>query len=470
MNRSTTNRVPVTKNKPHLVPYDIVLVLSIVIYTIAEFYNSMFPFRFSLALFLGALIVTAIGLLVQKRWVKVVMTLIVLAMAITLLYSQFSLNRIVAQRSKSTQVMSLVVREDSTLQTLEDASGAHFGKSPSISQEMMDDLVNQLENVSLSNISDKDDDISLAHALLNQEIDVMILNEATRGTINEVINGFDTQTRVLGEVSVEVEKVDTAKHVNTQTETFTILISGIDTEGPVTSVSRSDVNILMTINPVTHEILTVSIPRDSYIPISCFGGGYDKLTHSGIRGVDCTLTSLENYMGIDINYYARVNFTSVINILNVVGPIDVYSHYTFTTNNGAYTFYEGVNTMNADQALMFSRERYNVPGGDITRGVHQQEVIKATMNKILSSINLFTIEPLINQINQSVDTNFDSNALSGLVQKQIDSNPSWNFNTFAITGDVGSSTTYLYPYQNLSIMYPNQAQVEEAVSLIEAMK
>ena len=237
----------------------------------------------------------------------------------------------------------------------------------------------------------------------------------------------------------------------------------------MTTISRSDVNILMTVNPTTHEILTTSIPRDSFIPISCFDDYYDKLTHSGIRGVDCTVNSLENYLGVTINYYARVNFTSVINILDVVGSIDVYSHYSFQAYDGTW-FNEGINTLNSQQALVFSRERKNVPGGDITRGIHQQEVIKATFSKIVTSISPWNIEGLISQFNTSVDTDFGSDGLSALLQLQLEKNPSWNFETLAITGEGGMSTTYLYPDQNLSIIYPNETDVQTARDKINSMK
>lgn len=470
MSRLTINNKPVKKKTNSLAKFDIAIVVMAVLYTFAEFYNKMFPIKISLALLLVVIIISAIGLLVNKKWAKIIAILLVAGLTIGQAYAQFSLDRMVGYRDSSQQTTQLVVLVDSPLQSIQEADGKIFGRSPSTTDEMLKSVTDKIAPTTMGQVIDSNDDITLATKLLHSEIEVMILNEATRGTISEVIEDFDSRTRVLGSVMVEVPKKDVAKPVNTSSETFTVLISGIDTEGPVSSVSRSDVNILMTVNPKTHEILTVSVPRDTYIPISCFGNGYDKLTHSGIQGVDCTLTSLENFLGIDINYYARVNFTSVINILNVVGPIDVYSHYTFTTNNGQYTFYEGINTMNADQALLFSRERYNLPNGDIGRGIHQQEVIKATLSKIISSVSLFNMETLISQINQSVDTNFGSDALSGLVNKQLSENPSWNFTSFAISGTGDSRPTYLYPNQNLYVMHPEEALVQEAVNMIQAMK
>lgn len=470
MNRSTINRNLGKKKPVNLFKYDVAIIVMAILYAFAEFYNTMLPLKFSIALILGMIIIAAIGLLVNKRWAKIISIILIIGMIFAQVYSQFSLDRMVAFRDTSTQTTSLVVLQNSPLQSLEDTNGKIFGKSPSVSEDMVTAVQKKMNDKIMGQLIDSEDDLSLAYKLYNNEIEVMILNEATRGTILEVYPDFETNTRILEEVHIEIPKVEVKKPVNTTSETFTILISGIDTEGPVSSVSRSDVNILMTINPNTHKILTVSIPRDTYIPISCFNNNYDKLTHSGIRGVDCTLTSLENFLDIDINYYARVNFTSVINILNVVGPIDVYSHYSFTTNNGQYSFVKGINTMNADQALLFSRERYNLPNGDIGRGIHQQEVIKATFAKIVSSISLFNIEALINQVNKSVDTNFGSSELSALVNKQLNENPSWEFDTFAIIGAGDSKTTYLYPNQQLYVMHPDMTMVKEAVDKINAMK
>lgn len=468
MSQSTiNNRTKKPKKKINLKPYDIAIIVSAVLYAIAEYYNISIPLKWSVGAFLGVIIIAAIGLLIDKRFAKIISIILILALAFAQFYMQFSLNRIVSGGDTSIESTSLVVLIDSDMQSVDDANGRIFGFSNSVSQVSLN---NVKEHVSMGQAILLDDDIRVASDLINGEIEVMLLNEATRSTIEEVIEDFSEVTRVLEKIDITIEKEDTSKPVDTAKDGFTILISGIDTSGPVTTVSRSDVNILMTVNPTTHEILTVSIPRDSYVPVSCFDYNYDKLTHSGIRGPECTVSTLENYLGITINYYARVNFTSVLNILDVVGPIDVYSHYTFTTNNGAYTFYEGINTMNSDQALMFSRERYNVPGGDITRGVHQQEVIKATFSKIVSGITPFNIEPLIGQFNQSVDTNFSSSGLSQLLQLQLDQNPSWNFETYAINGEGGMTPTYLYPYQNLYVLYPYSNEVQEATNLINSMK
>ena len=463
MSQSTINNKKKTGN---LIRYDTVIVISAILYAIAEYYNISIPVKWSIGAFLGVIIIAAIGLLVKSRAVKVIVSLIILAMAFTQFYMQYSLNRLVMGRSKSVETTSLVVVKESPFETMSDANGARFGYSNSVTQESIENVKSKVQ---MGNETLESDDVRGASNLLNGAIDVLVLNEASRGTITEVIPDFNERTRVLESLDVKVQKVDTTKHVNTSKEGFTVLISGIDTDGPVTSVARSDVNILMTVNPVTHEILTTSIPRDSYIPLTCLDNNYDKLTHSGVRGVDCTVSSLENYLGITINYYARVNFTSVINILDVVGPIDVYSHYSFEAYDGSW-FNEGINTLDSYQALVFSRERKNVPGGDITRGIHQQEVIKATFSKVVSSISPWNMEALISQFNQSVDTDFGSNALSALLQLQLDRNPSWNFETFAITGEHGMTPTYMYPNQNLSVIYPNETDVQTARDKINSMK
>lgn len=466
MARSTTNK---SLDPKKVIKYDVLLVLFGIGFSIAEFYNQLLPIKFSLGLMLGVIILIAIGLLVSKRWIKVLIMLLIGVLIFGLVYSQFSLQRVLGNRGYKTETTSIIVVKESTIENIEQLEGKTIGYSPIITQEMLAETQSKLADITYTEKGDYSSDAEVAEELLNGGIDAMYLNEGMRATMNEMIEDFDEKTRIVSEFSVEVKQEETAKEVNTSSESFTVLISGIDTTGPVSSVSRSDVNILMTVNPNTHEILTVSIPRDSFIPISCFGGAKDKLTHSGIKGSECTVKSLENYLGININYYARVNFTSVINLLNIVGPIDVYSHYTFIGYEGS-SFVQGMNTLNAAQALEFSRTRSTVPGGDFTRGIHQQEVIKGTFNKLLRSINPVNIEPIIAQVNRSVDTNMSTSAVAGLMQKQINENPAWNFETYAIDGTTGWSTTALYPYQQLSIVHPNTAKVQEASNLINSMK
>jgi len=203
----------------------------------------------------------------------------------------------------------------------------------------------------------------------------------------------------------------------------------------------------MILNPKTHQVQTISIPRDTYTPLGCRTGAMDKLTHSGVYGVDCTVKTVENLFDIKINYYVKVNFTAFLNIVKVLGKIDVYSKYAFTTTKYVsyikhYTFKEGMNTMNAEQALFFARERHAFVESDIQRGLNQQEVIKGIINKIIEPATLLKIESLVSVASKSVVTNMPIESVMNLVQNQISNNTPWTISTAALIGRGDYQGTY----------------------------
>ena len=185
---------------------------------------------------------------------------------------------------------------------------------------------------------------------------------------------FYSLVRSIYTFKIKINVKDVSKDVDVLNDTFNIYLSGIDTYGEISSVSRSDVNIILTINPKTHQILLTSIPRDTYVQLSGTTGYKDKLTHAGIHGVEKSISTIEEFLGIEINYYFKVNFTSVIDIVNTLGVVNVYSEYTFTSKDG-YNYTKGYNYMNGAQALSFVRERYAFSEGDIQRGKNQQAMI-----------------------------------------------------------------------------------------------
>ena len=180
-------------------------------------------------------------------------------------------------------------------------------------------------------------------------------------TFKSNIKIVSTLTKKLGTKPAEEVKDETSDHT-VKSGTFNIYISGIDTTGSIRNVSRSDANMLLTVNTKTHQILLTSIPRDYYVTLHTYKAK-DKLTHSGIYGIKETVSTVEDFMGIDINYYVRVNFTTVIKMVDVIGGIDVYSDYEFVASSGD-SFKKGMNHLNGEKALAFSRERYSFADGD----------------------------------------------------------------------------------------------------------
>ncbi|MGL5540076.1 MAG: LCP family protein [Erysipelotrichaceae bacterium] len=234
-------------------------------------------------------------------------------------------------------------------------------------------------------------------------------------------------------------------------------MTGVDTFGPIDTKGRSDVNIVLTINPVTKQVLLTSVPRDYYVPLSCGAGYLDKLTHAGLYGVDCSIDTLETLLDVDIDFYVRVNFTSVVDIVDKIGGIDAESKYNFYTIDGQY-FSQGINHMNGTQTLAFVRERKNLPNGDLDRGVHQMETIKALANKAPSM--LANYQSVLDIISKSFQTNMSQDQIAELVRMQLKDMASWNIVSQFPVGYGSMEPTYSGGAQPLSVIIPDEASLQ----------
>jgi LCP family protein required for cell wall assembly len=198
-------------------------------------------------------------------------------------------------------------------------------------------------------------------------------------------------------------------------------------------------------------------------------GKKDKLTHAGIYGVDASIAALENLYDIEIPFYAKVNFTSVEKIVNVLGGVDVYSEYSFTTNDGYYVK-SGMNHFDGKQALSFARERYHVPGGDETRGKNQQAVIVAMIKKIISPAILTKASGIIDSVSDNVETNISQKQIQELLKMQLNEGGSWSIYSTAVTGPGGMDYTYSIPGTPVYVMYPDSTSVGNAKDLLDKVE
>ena len=280
--------------------------------------------------------------------------------------------------------MVVAVRADDSAETIEDAAnytyGVQFEKGADNIQTAVTDIEKQI-GVDTIEVKEYDSVQDQAQALIDGDCDAIIYNSAYTSLMEETVDGYSEKAKVLYTFNIRVElnlgnKDTMATDDSIIKEPFTVYISGIDVYGDVSETSRSDVNIIAVVNPQTHQILLVTTPRDYYVPIPGISGGQrDKLTHAGIYGVDASMRTLGELYETDINYYARLNFTSMIDIVDTLGGIDVYSEYAFTTSEDSehvMDVQEGYNHFNGEEALAFCRERHNVPGGDNQRGKDQQ--------------------------------------------------------------------------------------------------
>ncbi|MCL2802417.1 MAG: LCP family protein [Micrococcales bacterium] len=248
-------------------------------------------------------------------------------------------------------------------------------------------------------------------------------------------------------------------------EGFIVYISGIDVAGPLTTVSRSDVNMLMVVNPTTHKVLLVNTPRDYYVQLHGTQGTKDKLTHAGIYGIDMSINTLQDVYGVEIDYYVRLNFSSMVTLVDTVGPIQVNSDYDFTT--GQHHFVKGWNEMNGTQALAFSRARKNFAEGDRQRGKHQQAVIDALIRKLTERPNLLRYNEILTALEGTIGTNVTTTRIRALVDAQLSSMRGWQVESISVDGAGASEPTYSMGSMKLYVMVPDQKTVDAAKTKID---
>ena len=360
--------------------------------------------------------------------------------------------------------MVVVVRAEDAAETLEDAANYRFGIQNSQDQEnnklmlkdMKDKLNREFKTVEYSTVLEE------GKALLEGKIDAAIYNEAFTGLLDEVNEGYSDKVRVLYQygIATKVEIPEEKEETISVEEPFNVYISGIDVSGSITTTSRSDVNIIMTINPNTKKILLTTTPRDYYVQIpEVSGEAKDKLTHAGIYGVDASMRTLGQLYGIDIKYYARVNFTSLITIVDALGGVDVNSEYEFEV--GGYGFKKGINHLNGDAALAFSRERYSFSAGDNQRGKNQEAVLTAILNKAMSPAILKNANEIIAKVGSSVETNMTDKEMAKFINMQLSDNAAWSIESVAASGSGDMLPCYSSGSQPLYVMHPNLDVVEE---------
>lgn len=313
-----------------------------------------------------------------------------------------------------------------------------------------------------------EDFTSLFNDLDNKKIESILIDENYYNIKSEEEN--TDNYKILYKITIRSIVKSTTKTVDIANEPFTIYISGIDVYGDIETVSRSDVNILMTVNPKTKQVLLTSIPRDFYVQLHDTSGYKDKLTHAGNYGINMSIDTIEDLLNIDINYYIRVNFTTLEKLIDAIGGIDVYSEYSFVSYIDNYKFYQGYNHMNGKQALAFSRERKSLPAGDMDRGKNQEAVIEAIIRKITNKDVIYKYSKILNSMKGTFQTNITDNDITKIIKKELENIGGWNITSNNLDGTGSYDYTYSYSSQKLYVTIPNQDSINNAVNLINKVK
>ena len=256
-------------------------------------------------------------------------------------------------------------------------------------------------------------------------------------------------TKIICTISIPIEETDNTSSVDVTSEPFNIYISGSDMEGSIDIVNRTDVNMIATVNPATNEVLLTSIPRDYYVTLPS-KEAKDKLTHSSLYGMQESIGAIENELGIDINYYLRVNYTTIITLVDAIGGIEIESDRDFYTSGmkgmpelNGHHFVKGINQVDGKLALAFCRERHAFSEGDMKRNENQQQVLEAIIKKATSSTTILTkYTSLLDAVKDNLSTNMTQDEMASIIKMQLDSMPSWNIEKQSIKGI--NNTEYCY--------------------------
>ena len=375
-----------------------------------------------------------------------------------------------------TSTLCIYVLSDSGYSDVKSLDGTECGKMTLLDREHTQNFMNtisQKENVNL-HYKDYVGMTQLVDALYLGEVKSIIFNNSYLGMLEDMAEykDFSTKTKCIytEDYVTEIEtdtKDDTTEKENVNNNVMTVYVSGIDTRtGSVTSNSNSDVNILCFINKKTHQLLMINTPRDFYVPLSISNGVRDKLTHAGCYGIKCSVDTLNMLYNIDIDYYVKVNFTSFVTIIDMLGGVNVYSEYAFkTTNYGNYTYTKGYNYMNGDQALAFARERYSFGSGDRQRGKNQMAVIKAVVEKATSSAMLANYTSVLESVSSSVATDMPYSEISKFVQQQLSDMATWDIQQYSVDGTGDTLKTFSLSAPNY-VMVPDERTVVQAKEYI----
>lgn len=422
-----------------------------------------------------------------RRVVAVVLSIVMMIGSILVSVMAIQMNDTVRKVTKKDQAVSsmigVYVKADDPAKTVQDAADYTFAIMREFDRANTDQAVASLAGVLGSDpkTSEFESAADCAAALYGNSVKAILINESYAGTLTDIdeYQNFDTDTRLLYEIPVrsgtgadENGAEDTssdspaAQAVSDLTgQPFLLYISGSDTRSAVLTTSRSDVNILMAVNPKTRQVLLVNTPRDYYVPNPSGGGVEDKLTHCGLYGIDCSIKALDQLYSTDINYYVQLNFTGFQSLIDGIGGITVNAPQDFTARG--FSFKEGPNEVNGEQALVFARERYAFASGDNQRGQDQMEVIRAVIEKAASGTTMLThYSDILNSLQNMMVTSIRADEIESFVKMQLSDPSGWDVRRFAVTGTGGKSTTYSMPNQKAYVMYPDQASVGHASQLL----
>ena len=362
---------------------------------------------------------------------------------------------------------NIIVLKDSNYNDIKNLNNKSIGYNDTMDNSVVKKIKNKIAKIVDLDYTVYDDVATLVNAINNNKVDSIILEDSELDLLKEDDLASYENLKILDSVEIKTDIKDLQEAVNINNEPFNIYISGIDTYGKINSSSRSDVNILVTVNPKDSKILITWIPRDYYVFIN--SGSYkDKLTHAGMYGIDSSIYAVEKLLNVDINYYVKVNFSSVIKIVDVLGGITVYNDETFTTNENI-TFKKGEVNLNGERALSFVRDRKHVTGGDLGRGKNQIKVLMALIEKAQNKDTISKYNDILKSLNGAFVTNMNKTTMLAFIRKELQSPRNWTMESITLTGTDSYEYTYTYKNTQLYVMLPDEEVINDTKNKIKSI-
>ena len=306
--------------------------------------------------------------------------------------------------------------------------------------------------------------------LEKSEISAVIINNSIKNLLETERKDMHFEIKQIHKFTITIKKVETVKVVDVINTPFNIYIAGGDAYGSIENVTNTDVNMIATVDPVNKKILLTSIPRDYYVNLPSYGkNAYDKLTHAGYYGIEESILAVEKLLDIEINYYIKVNFSTIEGVIDAIGGVDVYSDFNFCIGGDTSLCYKyGNNHLTGYRALMFARERHSFVDGDIQRVKNQQKVLEAIINKVTTSTALITnYSEILDSVSSNFSTNLDSKSINRLIKMQLNDMKMWTIESQNLIGTDYSAEVYTFPGQQLYVMKVDKESINNASSKIQ---
>lgn len=413
----------------------------------------------SIILFLN---VNSISFKVLKILSYIVTVILIFGYSFGMIYLNKTLHFIGNIDSIKKEVTSyyVVVLKDSKYEEISDLYGKTMLYYINTDEDVLSKLKLELIYSTTKNIE------QLKDKLYTKKVESILISDLIKEDLEDKYEDFSSKTRILQTIDITKEVEDITKKVSIKNTAFNVLISGMDSYGNINKTTRNDVNIVVTINPNTNKMLLTSIPRDYYVQLHGKKGYKDKLTHAGIYGINIAVQTIEDLLNIDINYYVKVNFTTVVDLVDKIGPIEIYSDKNLNLDGCKYVV--GNNVVNGKCALRFARERHSYLEGDNHRVKNQQEVIKGIFNKLKNSPNILAdYNSVLEVMNGKFATNIEMSELTSFIKYEVEDIGKYEIISTQVDGTGSMEYTYSYPHQKLYVMFPNEQSVSNAKEGIE---